>query len=498
VSLSANDSGCQGIAVGAPGDGTQSGAVYVYRVSSGSFVEETRLEGPPLFGTRIALGECVLSVTVPERGADEGRVYLFEHQSSGEWVRITEVQAYPEAPLNWGGALWFTGYSSGMGTRNWGLLVAAPGASGSMAVPPIAVKGDENGLDQRTVEVALSTASGEYGTAIDATSATEETHWVIGDPSAEGTGVVLVGDDYIFPWAQPVSVDTLSFLPISVGNRWEYTTKVEIPSSYVSLVRAFVVTRDSTFGDGKTRFEMAITDYDPGSLSVLDVRRCWVAPAVEQILINNRDATPAGFCSVVDRDPVDMVPGHVVFQSGSPVEVGPFTYQVGATAYYGWAFSGPGGRGGGFGNVRYAGGIGRLSKEYNVTCDATSTLCYKENTHLVYSRIGTAEYGQPAVPTVIDDEADIPPRSSEPFLGSAYPNPAKGFIQITFMVTETRSAEIEVFDLMGREVARWTGLPRSGVLNSVGIDATHLGSGIYFYRLQAGDYVETKRMVVVR
>ncbi|NNE36198.1 MAG: T9SS type A sorting domain-containing protein [Rhodothermales bacterium] len=32
----------------------------------------------------------------------------------------------------------------------------------------------------------------------------------------------------------------------------------------------------------------------------------------------------------------------------------------------------------------------------------------------------------------------------------------------------------------------------------VSFDATGLQSGVYFYRLQAGDYVETKRMVVVR
>ena len=57
---------------------------------------------------------------------------------------------------------------------------------------------------------------------------------------------------------------------------------------------------------------------------------------------------------------------------------------------------------------------------------------------------------------------------------------------------------LSVFDVLGREIKELAVGTQPAGTYQVWFEASGLPSGIYFYRLEAGDYVETKRMVVLK
>jgi len=90
-------------------------------------------------------------------------------------------------------------------------------------------------------------------------------------------------------------------------------------------------------------------------------------------------------------------------------------------------------------------------------------------------------------------------------LSQNYPNPFNPISNIKFQIPLCHSCEgrnpqviIKVFDLLGREVRTLVNEYLQSGTYSIRFDATGLSSGVYFYRMQAGDFVETKRMVLVR
>jgi serine protease len=57
---------------------------------------------------------------------------------------------------------------------------------------------------------------------------------------------------------------------------------------------------------------------------------------------------------------------------------------------------------------------------------------------------------------------------------------------------------LKVFDLLGREVATLVDEQKSPGTYTVKWDASGMSSGVYLYRLQAGSFVETRKLVVLR
>jgi hypothetical protein len=55
-----------------------------------------------------------------------------------------------------------------------------------------------------------------------------------------------------------------------------------------------------------------------------------------------------------------------------------------------------------------------------------------------------------------------------------------------------------VYDVLGREVAVLVNESKPPGMYTVTFDASRLGSGVYYYRLEAGDFVEAKAMLVVK
>jgi hypothetical protein len=85
-------------------------------------------------------------------------------------------------------------------------------------------------------------------------------------------------------------------------------------------------------------------------------------------------------------------------------------------------------------------------------------------------------------------------------LSQNYPNPFNSQTKITFEIqNETQDiASLRIFDITGREVATLVNEQLATGTYSVDFDGTNFPSGIYLYRLTAGDYKETKRMVLVK
>ena len=79
-----------------------------------------------------------------------------------------------------------------------------------------------------------------------------------------------------------------------------------------------------------------------------------------------------------------------------------------------------------------------------------------------------------------------------------FPNPFNPNSDIRYQISEFRTVKLAVYDLLGREVAVLVNETTPPGTYQVRFDGTGLPSGVYFYRLQAGSYVETRKMMLVR
>ncbi|HEX7573117.1 MAG TPA: alpha-amylase family glycosyl hydrolase, partial [Bacteroidota bacterium] len=83
-------------------------------------------------------------------------------------------------------------------------------------------------------------------------------------------------------------------------------------------------------------------------------------------------------------------------------------------------------------------------------------------------------------------------------LAQNYPNPFNPATTITYQIRSAGIVTLRVYDLLGREVATLVnGYQPSGTYKMT-FDASRLSSGVYFYRLQAGTFVNTKKMVLAK
>jgi flagellar hook assembly protein FlgD len=83
-------------------------------------------------------------------------------------------------------------------------------------------------------------------------------------------------------------------------------------------------------------------------------------------------------------------------------------------------------------------------------------------------------------------------------LSANYPNPFNASTTIRYSLPEPAHVAIEVYDILGRRMQTLVREKKQAGYHSVVWNADGYSSGIYFYRIKAGEYSETKKMVLLK
>jgi hypothetical protein len=149
-----------------------------------------------------------------------------------------------------------------------------------------------------------------------------------------------------------------------------------------------------------------------------------------------------------------------------------------------------------FGHVRLVNDTASASKYYG-----TTTNFARRDTFALFADAVILRELDRTAPSVTGVQEELPMQFA---LSQNYPNPFNPTTNIEFSLAKQVPVELKIYDLLGREVqvllqnnamnpgkyiVRWDGRNRYG---------QSVATGIYFYRLVAGDYVKTKKMMLIK
>ncbi|MBL7127774.1 MAG: T9SS type A sorting domain-containing protein [Ignavibacteria bacterium] len=83
-------------------------------------------------------------------------------------------------------------------------------------------------------------------------------------------------------------------------------------------------------------------------------------------------------------------------------------------------------------------------------------------------------------------------------LHANYPNPFNPITRIDYSLPYNSKVSIQIFDVVGREVATLVDDKLKAGYYSIDFNASNLSSGIYYYRMIAGDFSAIKKMVLLK
>jgi hypothetical protein len=158
----------------------------------------------------------------------------------------------------------------------------------------------------------------------------------------------------------------------------------------------------------------------------------------------------------------------------------------------------------GTGDISYVLSDGPHSILPNETVRVGFSIAAGSNIDDLRTAIANSRLRYPQLPTSIgDDKNEIPKEFN---LSQNYPNPFNPSTKIKFTIpASTKSSSNErtlvklvVYDVLGNAIATIVNEEKTAGAYEVNFDAAALSSGIYFYKLQAGNFIETKKMVLLR
>ncbi len=114
---------------------------------------------------------------------------------------------------------------------------------------------------------------------------------------------------------------------------------------------------------------------------------------------------------------------------------------------------------------------------------------------LLFTYYNSNSWGRFTLPTGINDPVEY---TIEYRLYQNYPNPFNPITNIKFSLRKSSDAKIIVFDIVGKEVEVLVNQQFQPGSYEVDWNASNYPSGVYFYRLTAGDFAGTKKMILIK
>jgi hypothetical protein len=97
--------------------------------------------------------------------------------------------------------------------------------------------------------------------------------------------------------------------------------------------------------------------------------------------------------------------------------------------------------------------------------------------------------------TAVEEPGVTPERFA---LEQNYPNPFNPSTTIRYSMPERSMVSMKVFDALGREVAELVRGEQTAGLHEVRFDGSNLSSGVYYCRMQAGNFSDTRKLLLMK
>jgi hypothetical protein len=103
------------------------------------------------------------------------------------------------------------------------------------------------------------------------------------------------------------------------------------------------------------------------------------------------------------------------------------------------------------------------------------------------------------IQTLVSEEVDLHALPAQFALHQNYPNPFNSRTTILYELPRSVPVRLEIISITGQQIATLvTGQRPAGLHRVVWEEEGRLGSGIYFYRLEAGSFVSTRRLLLIK
>ncbi|MBT8378744.1 MAG: DUF1028 domain-containing protein [Ignavibacteria bacterium] len=137
---------------------------------------------------------------------------------------------------------------------------------------------------------------------------------------------------------------------------------------------------------------------------------------------------------------------------------------------------------------------------YQATITAPLTIGNDTISAFVISGIDTTSIFQESVvkyfiPTSVNDKLIKP---DQYYLYQNYPQPFNPNTTLKFQIPESTDVVLEVFDMLGNKIITLINETVSKGIHILNFDGSNLPSGIYFYAIKAGEFSDTKKMVLIK